>query len=272
MKRAEPSFSLIEMLVVIAVIAILIGLLMPVLGSVREKARLAKCTANLKQLHEAAMDYATANGEFPYGASSREYDNNTGAWNQDHKGWLDWFRWPATQNLRTYFSSVSAVTCITNGSLFSYVGDIRVYLCPTFGQRFKAVGPYRSYGLNGSVSSARLFSITDASRRLLFADQSYYRHKIRDFGKGGTITNNSTYALSEGGDWNDNTTTVRQNNRAYRQLDGEITATLNGAVPYETIGAIHDGNGNCVFVDGHVERVWWTNSVAICAGTWSGID
>ena len=57
----QRGFTLIELLVVIAIIALLMGILMPVLRSAREQARKAICLAHVKSLitgiHVYAVDY-----------------------------------------------------------------------------------------------------------------------------------------------------------------------------------------------------------------------
>lgn len=64
----RKSFTLIELLIVIAIIAILAGLLLPALNSARGKARTISCGNSIRSLGMAAVQYASTYDEYwvPY--------------------------------------------------------------------------------------------------------------------------------------------------------------------------------------------------------------
>lgn len=64
------------MLVVISIIALLIGILLPVLGNAREAGRNAVCKANMRQLSTAQNVYLTDNDDYLAGPNTSGYELN----------------------------------------------------------------------------------------------------------------------------------------------------------------------------------------------------
>ncbi len=68
------AFTLVELLVVVAILTLLIPILMPSLNKAKERARMAVCKMNLKGLIAAFGNYIGANNQWypasaPYGSA-----------------------------------------------------------------------------------------------------------------------------------------------------------------------------------------------------------
>ena len=118
-------FSLVELLIVIAIIAILAGLLLPALNRAREKAHAIACTGNLKQLGQAGNLYTgDYDGYIVPGATAPTNPLNMG---EADATWL--------AALRKYLGC--ALPAVGYGQkLFEQASDLKVGVCPSSPERF----------------------------------------------------------------------------------------------------------------------------------------
>jgi type II secretion system protein G len=71
----ERGFTLIEMMIVVAIISILVGILVPNFMRARAQAQTAACEANLKEIATALEEYQTDHEAYPDVTSATDVTN-----------------------------------------------------------------------------------------------------------------------------------------------------------------------------------------------------
>ena len=159
----ESAFSLLELLVVIATIAVLSSLLLPALSRARSVANRAKCTSNLRQLGLAAQMYFDDHDGCAFRYAEQALPN----------GAIYWFGWieNGADGSRNFDPSL--------GALYPYLGGRGVEICPSLNYsdpdfKLKAKGASYGYGYNRNLSAApgaplmNLSRITNSTQTVLF--------------------------------------------------------------------------------------------------------
>jgi prepilin-type N-terminal cleavage/methylation domain-containing protein/prepilin-type processing-associated H-X9-DG protein len=163
------AYTLVELLVSIAVVGILAAMLLPTLNHGKQAAWRAQCGSNLRQLGMAAELYWDDNGWTFFNYSYGPTNGGTLYW----FGWLFGLSLPEGQ--RPFDLSV--------GKLAPYVDSSKVRLCPALYHslvplKLKATNIVFSYGYNRSLSSTmRVCDLRQPTETALFADAA----QVNDF-------------------------------------------------------------------------------------------
>ena len=212
MRRPRAGFTIIEILVVVAIFGLLVSLLLPTVQVAREAARRTQCSSNLRQIALAAANHVAIEKRFPLGSESRRWDDRP---NFPHQ----YFRWSVLAHLAPYYEETDLLQSLDltvplyisfNPALVAPQNKpivkltVPLFLCPS--DRRLAVaedfGPANYVGCTGSGLDGTPFS-TDG---LFFVNSSVRPHEIADglsktvafsesiLGEGETDTTDSAFA------------------------------------------------------------------------------
>jgi prepilin-type N-terminal cleavage/methylation domain-containing protein/prepilin-type processing-associated H-X9-DG protein len=213
------AFTLVELLVVVAVIGILAALLLPAMTGVKHAAKQVRCISNLRQLGLAAQMYFDEHegSTFPY----RLHATNGGV--------VFWFGWlqSGLEGQRDFDAR--------QGPLYDYVRGLGIEICSSLNYasahfKFKARGAAYGYGYNWHLASTNgrppvvVESVPVPSSMTVFADAA----QINDF--------------------------LAPASPANPMLEEFFYVDAPGAFPsYPNAHFRHKQRANVVFLDGHVD-------------------
>ena len=140
------AFTLVELLVVVAIVAILAGLLLPSLSRTKAEAQSVSCKNNLGQLQKGWQMYIDDNNDaLPPNNSTRIGWFQYGVSNEWGNSWV-WGNAQADTNTAN----------IERGALFPEVGSTSIYRCPADGSDVAdkpGLRRFRSYSMDAWLNS-----------------------------------------------------------------------------------------------------------------------
>ena len=147
MRQNRGGFTLVELLIVVAIIALLAALLFPVFAKIRERGRQTVCLSNLRQLGLATALYAQdSDDRYPYGGDPGDLQTN--GWQFSESGKY----WPAIQQMQANHQTLPHV-------MSNYVRDREIWHCPS-DNGFDMTGQHEDIPLNAYPSAFQAFGMS----------------------------------------------------------------------------------------------------------------
>jgi len=274
------AFTLVELLVVIAVISLLAALLLPALSGAKEKGRRASCFSNLRQIAVGSRLYM---------------DDNDGGLFHHHEGWV------LDDGTQVDTLPATPAECAGGGSgnsqaekpwvilLQPYLQSRTVAFCPSDTTVRSSVLAVDLAGYNGGITDSSQMPPANSELGLARGNgltiQSYllnsiFTHKCARYAVEGVLPGFATDAAISGlADSNIIMFSERNSealdspeNGAYGNVGqddydawvGESALVQWGAGKFGDQGWIrynrHQGTANYIYVDGHVENLRWRDA------------
>lgn len=273
----KKAFTLVELLVVVAIIGVLLAVLVSVVGNPAESARAAKCKANLNSLAKGVQSAAEGMHHYPLAGSIESFSVDTSRGNgsksqksfREVKGWISWNSKGAYENTvrsslanQGWFTSTydtdreARIYALTNGAIWEAVnGNESIYRCPGHlkkcGEGDK--GPNWSYVMNerfGADSDAKPHH--SESIPCIWYDGKDH---------GGNFNPERTLLFAEL-QWEDYTKDKPDMSTGSGTKNDCTLQYKNGVK--ESIGFNHKNGrrilAHVVFADGHVDEIEWSDA------------
>ncbi|AGA24760.1 DUF1559 family PulG-like putative transporter [Singulisphaera acidiphila] len=299
----RPGFTLIEVLVVIAIIGLLVALLLPAVQLARETARRTACISNLKQIGLAMHNYHSTCGSFPGSSVAKQFS--------PHVALL-----PHLDQATLYNSINVCLIELRQSPMLNKTAkttQVGIFLCPSdvipsYGQASTSYAGCVGYGFQVQKKRNGLFrnpcismeGIADgASHTAAFSEwllgpppadhganhdrrrYNFRTEKLTRSDQFDRFTSTCLQADTSRNKFGDNVKGVGWMNPHEGKSLYNHNITINGPTCYNgnyvregawTAGSFHSGTANVLFADGHVRsikesiepRVW--QSAGTCAG------
>jgi prepilin-type N-terminal cleavage/methylation domain-containing protein/prepilin-type processing-associated H-X9-DG protein len=241
------GFTLVELLVVIGIVLVLLALLMPAISNARQKATTAVCASNMRQVHQATMQFV-----------------------QDHEGRMPVNTW-VQETVQTTSPNYQKVACWVNvengpaGGLINFeVGG----LWPYIGTRGDVASRKAVMNCPGDTDERTLRAGQRSIRNFSYSYNSNIRDPLGDVGSGHAIRlaavlhpaekimiyeelgPNDAWCTAPHFDVDD-IPAGRHGSRAARNAKRITGPGAVNVLP----GFFRQGRGNQCFFDGHVELI-----------------